>query len=101
VVPEGLDQTTVSSQAWVFDGSRVLEAPRAADRVQKAASSIAGGPERSLDVGESVRLYALPVTKDGVRRGTVVTAVSLDAYEETATAALIGSMRSPRSCSAP
>ena len=92
VVPEGLDQTTVSSQAWVFDGSRLLEAPRAPDRVQKAASSLAGGPERSLDVGESVRLYALPVTKDGVRRGTVVTAVSLDAYEETATAALIGSI---------
>lgn len=92
VVPEGPNQATVSSQAWVFEGSRVLEAPRAPDRVQAAARSLAGGPERSLDVSESVRLYALPVMTGGVRRGTVVAAVSLDPYEETGTAALVGSI---------
>ena len=37
VVPEGPNQATVSSQAWVFEGSRVLEAPRAPDHVQAAA----------------------------------------------------------------
>ena len=92
VVPEGPNQATVSSQAWVFEGSRVLEAPRAPDHVQAAARSLAGGPERSLDVSESVRLYALPVMTGGVRRGTVVAAVSLDPYEETGTAALVGSI---------
>jgi signal transduction histidine kinase len=92
VVPEGPDQTTVSSQTWVFDGTRVLEAPRAPVHVQEAASALAGGPERSLDVGESVRLYAVPVTMGGVRHGTVVAGVSLDPYNETSTVALIGSI---------
>jgi signal transduction histidine kinase len=92
VVPEGPDQTTVASQAWVFDGPRLLEVPRASEHVQTAARSLAGGPERSLNVGESVRLYAVPVTINGVRHGTVVAAVSLDPYEETATAALVGSI---------
>jgi signal transduction histidine kinase len=92
VVPEGPAQTTVASQTWVFDGPRLLEAPRASEHVQTAARSLAGGPERSLDVGESVRLYAVPVTTNGVRHGTVVAAVSRDPYEETATVALVGSI---------
>jgi signal transduction histidine kinase len=92
VVPEAADQVDVSSQTWVFEGARALEAPRAPAHVQEAASALAGGPERSLDVRESVRLYAVPVTMGGVRRGTVVSGVSLNPYDETSTAALIGSI---------
>ncbi len=92
VVPQGPGRTSVASQAWVFDGSSLIEAPRAPEHVQAAARSLAGGAERSLDVGETTRLYALPVSTDGVRHGTVVAAVSLDPYAETATAALVGSI---------
>ena len=92
VAPEGPDEGTVSSLAWVFEGSRLLEAPRAPERVDEAARSLAGGPERSLGLGEEMRLYAIPVTQNGVRYGTVVAAVSLDPYEETGRAALIGSL---------
>ena len=41
---------------------------------------------------ESLRLYALPVTHDGERVGTVVAGVSLAPYDETATIALVGSL---------
>lgn len=92
VAPEGPDEGTVTSQAWVFEGSRLLEAPRAPDRVDEAAKSLAGGPERSSSVGEEARLYAIPVSENGVRYGTVVAAVSLDPYEETGRTALIGSL---------
>lgn len=92
VAPEGPDEGTVTSQAWVFEGTRVLEAPRAPERVSEAARSLAGGPERSASVGEEARLYAVPVSENGVRYGTVVAAVSLDPYEETERSALIGSL---------
>ena len=92
VAPEGPDEATVTSQAWVFDGTRLLEAPRAPASLDEAARSLAGAKEGSLDVGEKARLYAIPVTQTGVRYGTVVAAVSLDPYEETARTALIGSL---------
>ena len=88
-VPEGPDDGAVGSPVWVFAGSRLLEAPRASARVDAAARKLAGGPERSLDVDEETRLYALPVVENGVRYGTAVSAVSLDPYEETERTALI------------
>ncbi len=90
--PEGPDEATIASQVWVFAGSRVLEASRASIEVDRAARSLATGPERSLDVGEQTRLYSLPVVQDGVRYGTVVSAISLDPYEETVRTAFIGSL---------
>ena len=92
VAPEAPDEGTISSQVWVFEGSRLLEAPRAPARIDEAARSLAGGPDRSLDIGEETRLYAVPVIESGIRYGTVVSAVSLDPYEETGRTALIGSL---------
>jgi signal transduction histidine kinase len=92
VAPEGPGEGTVSSQTWVFEGVRPLEAPRAPDRIDEAARSLAGGPEQSLDVGEETRLHAIPVSENGIRYGTVVAAISLDPYEETGRTALIGSL---------
>jgi two-component system OmpR family sensor kinase len=92
VAPEGPDEATVTSQAWVFEGQRLIEAPRAPESVDEAARSLAGGPERSLRLEEETRLYAIPVSQNGVRYGTVVAAVSLDPYEETERTALIGSL---------
>jgi len=89
---EGPDEGAVSSLAWVFAGDRVLEAPRVRLRLDQAARSLAGGPERSLDVDESDRLYAIPIVQGDARYGTVVAAVALDPYGETARTALFGSL---------
>src|SRR5580765_938810 len=54
--------------------------------------SRASAPERALDANESARLYAVPVSQGGVRYGTVVAAVALDPYQQTARTALFGSL---------
>jgi two-component system OmpR family sensor kinase len=90
VAPDGPDEATPPTQVWIFSGSSVLEAPTASAELGHAARSLVGGPERSLDIGERTRLYALPVTLGGTRYGTVVSAVSLDSYQETGRIALVG-----------
>ena len=91
--PEGLEERgAVGSTLWVFAGGTIIEKPLVPRRWTKAAASLAGGPEGTGRVQESVRLYALPVIYDGNRVGTVVAGVSLDPYEETATIALVGSI---------
>ena len=90
--PESPDEGRLGIPVWVFAGTQVLESPTASPTIVAAATSLAGGPERSRTVGEEVRLYALPVSDRGVRVGTVVAAVSLDAYGETARSALLGSL---------
>lgn len=92
IAPESPDEGTVGTQIWVFAGSRVLEAPSVSPEIDEAARSLASGPERSLDIREETRLYALPIVENGTRYGTVVSAVSLDPYEETGRTALIGAL---------
>jgi len=89
-VPERPGDGALGGQVWIFAGPRLLEAPRASARVDEAARSLAGGPERTIDVGEETRLHALPIVEDGVRYGTAVSAISLDPYDETERTALIG-----------
>lgn len=90
--------STVSSSApnpsptWLFAGDRLLVAPRASARVQRAARSLAGGPERWINVHGEVRLYAVPLIRNGARYGTVVSAAPLDAYEETTRTTLVGAV---------
>jgi len=93
VVRAGLErQEGVSGPVWVFEGERAIEQPRAPSRLQAAAAALAGGPELTTRVDESIRLYALPVRNAGQRVGTVVVGVRLDPYRETATVALVGSV---------
>jgi signal transduction histidine kinase len=92
IAPEGPEEGRLGSQVWVFAGTRTLEAPRASPEIDRAARSLATGPARVLNVGEHTRLYGLPIVQNGVRYGTVVSAVSLDPYEETGRTALIGSL---------
>jgi signal transduction histidine kinase len=93
VSPTGLEgHTTVGSPVWVFAGSKILEKPRVPSALTAAAAALAAGPERTVRVNESVRLYALPVNAGGKRVGTVVAGVSLAPYNETATTALVGSI---------
>ena len=93
VLPEGLDEgATVGSPVWVFSGRKAIEKPRVPPSLTEAASSLAGGPERTVRLNESLRLYALPVTHAGKRLGTVVAGVPLAPYDETATIAFVGSI---------
>jgi len=94
--PEGANEGTVASQVWVFAGSRILEAPRVPSQIDAAARALAGGPERSIRVGENVRMHAVPIVQGGRRYGTVVAAVSLDAYRQTERTALVGSLVPPQ-----
>jgi signal transduction histidine kinase len=93
VSPEGLiEGAAVGSPVWVFGGTTILEKPRVPPSLTAVASSLAGGPERTVRVNESVRLYALPVNHGGKRIGTVVAGVPLAPYDETATIAFVGSL---------
>lgn len=93
VAPEGLDEGQLATTVWVFDSRRMLEAPRAGAKLHRLARSLANGPERVVDEGERTRLYALPVRDERGRRvGTVVAGVSLEPYEETGRAALVGAL---------
>ena len=92
VAPEVPDEGKLGIPVWVFSGNKVIEEPKASRSIDNAVASLVGGPERSLSVGGKVRLYSLPITDRGARIGTVVAAVSLDAYDETARSALTGSL---------
>ena len=93
VVPAVRDEgTPVGSPSWVFEGQTNLEKPRVPASWTAAAEALAGGPESTIRVNESVRLYAIPVVDSGKRVGTVVAGVSLDPYDETATIAFAGSI---------
>ena len=89
-VPDG---RSADAYLWIFAGSRVLERPPAAPRLQQAALSLAGAPPHFLDVGDTdTRLYAAPVVVHGRRAGTVVAGVSLAPYEQTRATALGASL---------
>lgn len=93
VGPEGPDEgATLGSPVWVFAGTRALETPLVDPSLTTVALSLANGPERTIRVNEEIRLYALPVVDGGVQVGTVVAGVPLDPYDETATAAFVGSV---------
>ena len=93
VSPAGLTESTaVGSPLWVFAGGKIIEKPRTSASLTAVAASLALGPERTVRVKESVRLYALPVIHSGKRIGTVVAGVPLAPYNETATIALVGSI---------
>ncbi len=91
-VPEVPDAAAPDAQTWVFAGSRALERPRAAPITERSAERLSNGPRRLENVAATrTRLYAVPVVSNGQRLGTVVAAVSLEPYDNTARTALAGS----------
>jgi signal transduction histidine kinase len=93
VVRESANDEAIDSGVWVFDGPRVLLRATGPPAVQRAAESLAGGPRRFADAGGGeVRLYALPLTGERGRVGTVVAGLSLDAYDRTTDIALLASV---------
>jgi two-component system OmpR family sensor kinase len=94
VAAEAPDAAAPDVQAWVFGADqRVLERPRTDPAVQHAAELLASSGHGTEDPpGTHSRLYAVPVAADGRRLGTVVTAISLTPYDNTAQTALIASI---------
>ena len=79
------------ASAWVFSHGQLLEGPRSDTMLAEAARAIAGASMRFKDVS-GTRLYATPVVSGGHRVGTVVSAVSLEPYEDSSRAALVASL---------
>jgi signal transduction histidine kinase len=94
VVSEAPDAGAPDTQAWVFGNSgRVLEQPPADPAVGGAAERLASVGHGAVDPpGTHTRLYAVPVIADRRPLGTVVTAISLTPYDNTARTALIASV---------
>jgi signal transduction histidine kinase len=91
--PEVPDAGARDAQAWVFAGGRALERPPSDPATERAAALMSGGARRTEDLAAThTRLYAVPVIAGGRRLGTVVAAVSLRPYEDTAQTALIASL---------
>jgi signal transduction histidine kinase len=83
----------IESQVWVFSRGQLIERPRTGGTAQRIARTLAGGPRRMVDVpGHKTRLLALPIMSGGKRVGTLVAGISLQPYEETQRAALLGSL---------
>ena len=82
------------SRVWIFRGLKPVEQPRAKPETTLAARSLAGGPAQFLNVPDDTdeRLYAVPIVRDGVRAGTLVTGISLAPYHHTQRTALVGSL---------
>ena len=90
---ETADDAAVDSNAWVFAGTRTLEAPRAGTNLTAVARALAAHAPAKTDVANSdTRLYAVPIISSGRRLGTVVSAVALAPYEQTQRTALLASL---------
>jgi signal transduction histidine kinase len=92
-VAEAPDAAAPDTQAWVFGaGQGVLEQPRTSSAVEHAVEQLAASGHGTVDPpGLQMRLYAVPVIANERRLGTVVTAISLRPYDNTAQTALIAS----------
>jgi len=92
-IGETADDATVDSNAWIFSGTRTLEAPRAGAELAAAARALAARAPAQTDLARNdTRLYAAPIVSGGRRLGTVVAAVTLAPYEQTQRTAFFASL---------
>jgi signal transduction histidine kinase len=90
-VRESPDDRAIDRQAWVFDGRRAVVRPAEPAALQRTAEGLAArGRGRATDPDDQARFFALPLVREGVRRGVVVTATSLEPYDRTTDVALVG-----------
>jgi signal transduction histidine kinase len=91
-VIESPDDAAIDVQVWVYDRAGTVESPKPSSRaLDVQASELAGGPGKTVDVGET-RLHAVPVVRGGRRVGTLVAGVSMSAYRQGARTALLASI---------
>jgi two-component system OmpR family sensor kinase len=92
-VAETTDDRLGDSRVWIFNGTRVVEHPRAREETDLAAHALATSPKGFFNVpGTEERLFAVPIVRGGRRVGTLVTGISLEPYHHTQRTALIGSL---------
>jgi signal transduction histidine kinase len=92
-IRESPDDGAIDSRVWIFEGTTAIEHPTTLPELDGIARSLATGPRRFYHVDEpGTELYALPLTSDGSRIGTVVAAQSLSAYDRTTAIALTASI---------
>jgi signal transduction histidine kinase len=92
-VKESPDRAAPDTQVWIYSGTTAIERPAAPQSLERLADSLAGGPAaHAEDSSSDVRLYAVPVDQSGTRVGTVVSAISLEPYEHSASRALVASL---------
>jgi len=78
------------SGVWIFNGSRVVQRPRARPDIDLAARGLAHVAPRIYDVpGGEERLLSVSIKSHGRRVGTLVTGISLAPYHHTQRTALI------------
>jgi signal transduction histidine kinase len=92
-VIEGSEPGPPDSPAWVFAGGRTLERATARPAVARLARSLAGTDGRTVqDDASDTRLYSSAIQEGPIVAGTVVSGISLEPYERTASRALTGSV---------
>lgn len=92
-IKETLDRSIPDAQYWIYDGARAIERPPGPPSLQRLADSLAGGPATNVeDPASDTRLHAVPVRPRGRSKGTVVSAISLEPYERSASRALAASL---------
>lgn len=79
------DLAETDALVWVFSGSRPLLDPPVAPAIRRVVRELATGPEEARSLA-STRLYALPVSGDGGRAGTIVAAASIRPFKSAADA---------------
>jgi signal transduction histidine kinase len=94
---QGATLTTSESDAildtgiWVYQGSTAIDRPRGAPTLQVEADRLAGTDGRLLTVGNS-EFHSVAVRSNGTQVGTVVAAISLEPYQRSSRATLIGAL---------
>jgi signal transduction histidine kinase len=76
---------------WVYDGSTAIERPRGAPRLQAEADRLAGTDGRLVRTQNS-EFVSMAVRSGGRQVGTVVAAISLEPYERSSRATLVGAL---------
>jgi signal transduction histidine kinase len=89
---ESPDDQAIDSRLWIFEGHKAIERPTT-DPFDPVAVGLAGHSHVFKHVERPpTLLFALAVTHEGKRVGTVVVAQSLAAYERTREFALVASL---------
>jgi signal transduction histidine kinase len=92
-VKEGADRGLPDTPVWIYSGGQAVERPPGPAPLQRLADSLAGGPRtRAEDSASDVRLLAVPISQGSTRVGTVISAISLEPYEHSASRALTVSL---------
>jgi signal transduction histidine kinase len=81
-VRDSATDAELDASTWIYAGTRAVERPHDPGELQAVADALARRNASGFrSVGESYKIYAMPVENKGHRVGTVVAAVSLAPYK--------------------